>query len=79
MRCQTLKPRKCRAGSPHCAGWFNLLGQVAITAGIDFSLTNHIACMWALSNGHILTQRELLAVYGGEQCFPCILTLHCMS
>lgn len=53
-----------------CAGWFNLLGQVAITAGIDFSLTNHIACMWALSNGHILTQKELLAVYGGVHVFP---------
>jgi hypothetical protein len=47
------------------AGWFNLLGQVAITAGIDFSLTNHIAAMWVLSNGYILSQKELLAVYGG--------------
>ncbi|KAK9918140.1 hypothetical protein WJX75_001594 [Coccomyxa subellipsoidea] len=61
-----LAPRrgKLPAFAGWLTGWFNLLGQVAITAGIDFSLTNHIACMWALGNGHILTQKELLAVYG---------------
>ncbi|CAL5228608.1 g11771 [Coccomyxa viridis] len=45
------------------SGWFNLLGQVAITAGIDFTLANQIACMWALSNGTILSPQQLLAVY----------------
>jgi hypothetical protein len=41
--------------------------QVAITAGIDFALANHLSAMITLSNGHILTQQELLMVYGGER------------
>lgn len=57
----------------YSAGWFNLLGQVAVTAGIDFALTNQIAAMWVLSNDYILTQGQLLAVYTGAalpvQCF----------
>ena len=47
------------------AGWFNILGQITITAGIDFAFTNQLAGMWVLSNGHILTQGQLLAVYTG--------------
>ena len=46
-----------------CAGWFNLLGQAAVTAGIDFALASHISAMWVLSNGYILTQSQLLLVY----------------
>ena len=45
------------------AGWFNLLGQAAVTAGIDFALASHISAMWVLSNGYILTQSQLLLVY----------------
>ncbi len=49
-----------------CAGWFNLLGQAAVTAGIDFALASHIQGMWVLSNGYVLSQKELLAVYASE-------------
>ncbi len=49
-----------------CAGWFNLLGQAAVTAGIDFALAAHIQGMWVLANGYVLSQKELLAVYAGE-------------
>ena len=48
------------------AGWFNLLGQAAVTAGIDFALASHISAMWVLSNGYILTQSQLLLVYFSE-------------
>ena len=37
-----------------------------MTAGIDFALASHISGMWVLSNGYILSQKELLAVYAGE-------------
>lgn len=47
------------------AGWFNLLGQAAVTAGIDFTLANHLAAMWLLSSGKVFTQGELLATYAG--------------
>ena len=53
--------RDIRAGC--CAGWFNLLGQAAVTAGIDFALASHIQGMWVLANGYVLSQKELLAVY----------------
>ena len=61
-------PWGLREGNQECAvpGWFNLLGQVAITAGIDFTVANHVAAMIALSNGHICSQQELLLIYGGE-------------
>ena len=49
-----------------CAGWFNLLGQAAVTAGIDFALASHIQGMWVLSNGYVLSQKELLAVYASK-------------
>ncbi len=48
------------------AGWFNLLGQAAVTAGIDFALASHIQGMWVLSNGYVLSQKELLAVYASK-------------
>jgi len=48
------------------AGWFNLLGQAAVTAGIDFTLANHLAAMWLLADGHVFTQNELLATYASE-------------
>ena len=50
----------------HPAGWFNLLGQVAVTAGIDFIFANHLAAMFALSTGRIFTQPQLLAAYASE-------------
>ncbi len=50
-----------------CAGWFNLLGQITITGGINFTCTNTFACMVGLSTGYIFSQRELLATFGGAQ------------
>ena len=58
------------------AGWFNLLGQVSITAGIDFALTNQIGAMWVLSNDYILTQGQLLAIYTGAASHPLPLLQH---
>lgn len=46
-------------------GWFNLLGQAAVTAGIDFTLANHLAAMWLLASGKVFTQGELLGTYAG--------------
>jgi hypothetical protein len=43
------------------------LGQAAVTAGIDFTLANHIAAMWLLSNGHVFTQNELLLTYASAR------------
>ena len=37
-----------------------------MTAGIDFALASHISAMWVLSNGYVLTQGQLLAVYASE-------------
>ena len=59
-------PARCDVGACCCAGWFNLLGQAAVTAGIDFALASHIQGMWVLSNGYVLSQKELLAVYASE-------------
>ena len=54
------------------AGWFNLLGQVAVTAAIEYSLASHLACMIVLgtggadNGGHIVTQKQLLGIYAGK-------------
>lgn len=45
------------------AGWFNLLGQAAVTAAIDYTVANHIAAMWLLANGHVFTLPQLLGTY----------------
>ena len=55
---------------PVHAGWFNLLGQIAITASIVFSMANHVAAMILLATGgagtgYVLTEPQLLAVYAG--------------
>ena len=45
------------------AGWLNVLGQVAATAGAASTAATHIASMWLLSNGHVFSQFELFLVY----------------
>lgn len=58
-------------GDDAFAGWFNLLGQVAVTAAIEYSLANHLACMIVLgtggagTGGHVVTQGQLLGIYAG--------------
>lgn len=66
-------------GRCHPAGWFNLLGQVAVTAAIAFTLTNHLAAMvllggGGLGSGYQFTSAQLLGVYGGVPWQPCSLT-----
>ena len=48
------------------AGWFSLLGQVAITGAIAFTLLNHLAAMVLLGSGFVFTQGHLLGIYAGE-------------
>lgn len=54
-----------------CAGWYNLLGQVAVTASIEFTLANHLVSMIVLgtggagTGGHVFTQGQLLGIYAG--------------
>lgn len=45
-------------------GWFNLLGQITITGGINFTFTNSFACIWALATGYTFTQVNLLTTFG---------------
>lgn len=60
-----------KLGDDALAGWFNLLGQVAVTAAIEYSLANHLACMIVLgtggagTGGHVVTQGQLLGIYAG--------------
>jgi len=49
------------------AGWLNVLGQVAATAGAASTAAAHIASMWLLSNGHVFSQFELFLTYA---CAP---------
>ena len=54
------------------AGWFNLLGQVAVTAAIEYTLANHLSAMIVLgtggagTGGKVITQGQLLGIYAGE-------------
>lgn len=45
------------------AGWLNVLGQFATTAGAGAQLSNHVAAMWLLANGHVFTPVEVLLVW----------------
>lgn len=46
-------------------GWFNLLGQVAITAGIDFGFATFFTAFLSLTTGLTATKGTVLVVYGG--------------
>ena len=45
-------------------GWFNLIGQVAITASIDFALANFVGAFLSLTTDFEPTPRSLLLIYG---------------
>ncbi len=53
-------------------GWFNLLGQVAVTAAIEYTLANHLSAMIVLgtggagTGGKVITQGQLLGIYAGK-------------
>eukprot|EP00891_Asterochloris_glomerata_P002201 jgi/Astpho2/2201/Aster-03190 len=46
-------------------GYFNLLGQVAVTAAIEYTFANHVSAMVLLSTGGatVFSQGQLLGVY----------------
>jgi len=66
-----------RKGVSYCTyiltGWFNLLGQVAVTAAIEYTLANHLSAMIVLgtggagTGGKVITQGQLLGIYAGEK------------
>ena len=45
-------------------GWFNLLGQVAVTAGIDFGLANFLGAYLNLAFGMEVTPGRIMIIYG---------------
>ena len=45
-------------------GWFNLIGQIAITASIDFALANFIGGFLALTTDYVPSPGSLLFIYG---------------
>lgn len=51
-------------------GWFNLLGQVAITAGIDYGFATFFTVFLNMTTGYPNTVGHVLAIYAG------ILALH---
>jgi len=53
-------------------GWFNLLGQVAVTAGIDFGLASFLGAYLNLAFGMEVTPARIVLIYGT------VLALHAL-
>src|SRR5262245_32655882 len=45
-------------------GWFNLIGQIAITASVDFALANFIGGFLVLTSDFVPTSKSILVIYG---------------
>lgn len=45
-------------------GWFNLIGQVAVTASVDFALANFFGGFLSLVSDYEPTKYSILAIYG---------------
>ncbi len=45
----------------------SLVSSSAVSERSMSAVQNQVACMWALSNGTILTPQQLLAVYAGQR------------
>lgn len=45
-------------------GWFNLIGQIAITASVDFALANFIGGFLTLTTDFFPTPKSILFIYG---------------
>ncbi len=45
-------------------GWFNLIGQIAITASVDFALANFIGAFLELTTSYHHTKYTILLIYG---------------
>ena len=46
-------------------GWFNLIGQVAVTASVDFALANFFGGFLSLVSDYEPTKYSILAIYAG--------------
>ncbi|BDA41316.1 Amino-acid permease BAT1 [Coccomyxa sp. Obi] len=44
-------------------GWLNVVGQFACTSGSGYLTAKHMAVMWQMGNGHVLTPFELFLSY----------------
>jgi amino acid permease (GABA permease) len=53
-------------------GWFNLLGQVAVTAGIDFGMAEFLGAFLSLTTGYTATRGHTVLL------FAAILVLHAL-
>jgi amino acid permease (GABA permease) len=53
-------------------GWFNLLGQVAVTAGIDFGMAQFLGAFLSLVSGYTATPGHTVLLFAG------ILLLHAL-
>lgn len=45
-------------------GWFNLLGQIGVTAGIDFGLAFFVGALLNLTTGMDVTDNRIILIYG---------------
>ena len=50
-----------------CAGWFNLLGQIAVTASVASCAMLVIVSMVLIVTDYALNQAQQLAVYAGAR------------
>ncbi len=65
---------KVKAAWSWCCGWFNRVGQVAITASIDYGLATYVAFIVSLySSSFVLNARWVLLFYGIVRAFHGLL------
>ncbi len=48
------------------AGWLNVLGQFAATAGCGYLTAQHLGQMLELSSGREITQQDTFLIYASE-------------
>ena len=48
------------------AGWLNVLGQFAATAGSGYLTAQHLGQMLELSSGREITQQDTFLIYASE-------------
>ncbi|KAF5376428.1 hypothetical protein D9615_008639 [Tricholomella constricta] len=59
--CQNPKTRRSLRGFPQ--GWFNLLGQVAVTTGISFACANFLSTACTLKTDFVPTPKTTIGIY----------------
>ncbi len=57
---------KCDRMQDVCAGWLNVLGQLALTASTAYLVAIHLSVMFMVSNGHQLETHELFLTYASK-------------